>query len=280
MPVMTNVEAAPRRLTRANRPRKSTRTAAVSFSGPAARSVSATMWWSMSIHVASNRKAMNTKRNVTLNVAEDVATRRKNDRKPALRRSRRERRRKSRPRIRNSSRCTMPCSAVLARYNRSIAMATAEAPTSPQDTHGRRAPRSRAPSSHQLASIASTTRAAPETPIRSASRSPATPSQTSRYVTSRSARYGDIRTASRGTRDMATSGQPHADLTQGRERAVILAHGRRGERGRTRVVECERLEHGLEMAPAAPEPDVETWPHELHAGPETNQVGGQRGRLR
>src|SRR6266496_3027756 len=79
----------------------------------------------MSIHVASSRKPTNTKRKPTLKVTEDVATRRKNERKPASRRSRGERCKNSRPRIRDSSRCTMPSRAVGARYAKSIAMATA-----------------------------------------------------------------------------------------------------------------------------------------------------------
>ncbi len=50
-----------------------------------------------------------------LNVTDAVATSRKNDRKPASRRSRRERHMISRARITKSSTCTMPSSTVAAR---------------------------------------------------------------------------------------------------------------------------------------------------------------------
>jgi hypothetical protein len=60
------------------------------------------------MQVPSPRKLTNTNRNPTLKVTADVATNRKNDRKPASLRSLRARRMNRRATIKKSSRCTMP----------------------------------------------------------------------------------------------------------------------------------------------------------------------------
>src|SRR5262245_58505714 len=142
-------------------------------------------------------------------------------------------------------------------------MATAAVMMSAQAIHARTTPRSRAPSSHQLPSMASTTSTAPSGPSSPASSNEATPLQTRRYVTRRNPSTGDI------------SAEPHADLTKRQERAVRLVRWCAGERRGVWIVERERLEQCPQMRPAAAEPHVEAGTDELDARPGPDQVRRQ-----